>query len=159
ASRPSLAPFSGCRALAWATATLAWTTAALAWTTAALAWTTAALAWTTAALAWTTAALALAVAPWPAVSIAAAKAAATTTAAAAPAGAVPATPLVERPWAPLAGIAVAAVVLGGLGFLTLGGLEQRAPRQVHAALSIDLGDQDLNLVADVHHVLDSRDTV
>ena len=38
-------------------------------------------------------------------------------------------------------------------------VEQRSTREVDAPLPVDLGHQDGDLVADVHHILDARDTV
>src|SRR5438477_464210 len=53
-----------------------------------------------------------------------------------------------------------AVALGLLALVTvLGRLEQRSSGQVHPPLAIDLGDEHLDLVADVHHIFDGGDTV
>ena len=56
-------------------------------------------------------------------------------------------------------VAVARVLLTASLFAALGRLEQRSAREVDAALAVDLGDQHLDLVADVDHVLDGRHAV
>jgi len=87
----------------------------------------------------------------------AAKAAAAATTAIALAAAFAATPLVERtPIATTLAVARRRAFLSGVTLVPVfTRLEQGAMRQVDAAHAIDLGDQDLDLVADVDDILDA----
>src|SRR5205085_11264918 len=53
----------------------------------------------------------------------------------------------------------AAVRLRAFALVTFGRLEQCAARQVYPTLAVDLGNQHLDLIADVDHVLDRRHAV
>src|SRR5207302_9907648 len=87
-----------------------------------------------------------------AIATAATKAAAATTAVA-----FATTPFVERT-SPAATVAIARVIVTAFGcvFAAFSRFEQCAMRQIDAAHAIDLGHQDLQLVADVDHILDGR---